>query len=69
MVGTRVKHRLIINNSPNSNLFNSRDTGPLLEIFLLEEGGSRICESAVASGERFCTFIYGYATLHHILGQ
>ena len=36
--GTREKKGSIINNSPNSKLADSGDTGPLLEIRLLEEG-------------------------------
>ena len=40
VVGTRVKKELIINNSPNSELADSRDTGPLLEISFMEKDGS-----------------------------
>ena len=35
-------------------LFRSRDKGPLLEICLLEGGGSGIYGAAVVGGERFC---------------
>ena len=52
--GTRGKHGLTINNYLNRELAESGDTGPLLEIRLLEEGGSRICGSAVDGGARFC---------------
>ena len=48
--GTRGYHELTMNNSPNSNLYNSGDTGPLLEIRLLEEGGIGIC-GAIVDGE------------------
>ena len=51
--GTRGKKGLIINNSPTSELADSSDTDLLLEIILLEEGGSGICGAAVAGGERF----------------
>ena len=44
---------LIINNFPNNNLADSGNTGSLLEICLLEEGGSGICGSVVAVWERF----------------
>ena len=54
MGGTRGKKDLIINNYPNSKLDESGDTGLLLEIRLLEEGGSGICGAELASGERFC---------------
>ena len=54
MEGTMVQQGLIIKNSPNSELSDSGDTGPLLEIRLLEEGVSGICGAAVAGGERFC---------------
>ena len=52
--GTRRQQGLIINNSPNSELAYSRETGSLLEICLLEEGGSRICGGEVDDRERFC---------------
>ena len=48
------QHGLAINNYSNSELANSRDTGPLLEIILFEEGGSGICGSAVTDRESFC---------------
>ena len=54
LVGTRVQHELMINNSPNSELSDGGDTGPLLEICLLGEGGSGIYGSAVAVGVMFC---------------
>ena len=43
MGGTRGQKGLIINNYPTSELADSRDTDPLLEIHLLEDGGSEIC--------------------------
>ena len=52
--GTRVMHELTIDNTPNTKLVVSRDTGPLLEIRLLEEGGRGISGAAVTGGERFC---------------
>ena len=52
--GTRRQHGLTINNSPNSELCDSRETGTLLEICLMEEGGSGICGAAMADRERFC---------------
>ena len=54
ILGTRGRHGLTINNSPNSELSDSGDTGPLLEICLLGEGGSGIYGSAVAVGAMFC---------------
>ena len=52
--GTKGKHGLTIYNSPNSKLADSGDTGPLLKIRLLEEGGRGICGAAVYGGIRFC---------------
>ena len=52
--GTRGMNGLTIYNNPNSNLANSWDTGPLLEIRLLEGGGRGICGAAVYGGIRFC---------------
>ena len=52
--GTRGQKGLIINNSPNRKLYDSGDTGPLLEIRLIEEGRRGIGGAAVAGGERFC---------------
>ena len=54
MGGTRLKKEVIINNSPNSELADSRKTGPLLEIHFIEEGGSGIFGSAVSYGASFC---------------
>ena len=54
MGGTRGRHGLTIFNYPNSELYNSGDTGPLLEIRLLEVGGRGICGESVYDGERFC---------------
>ena len=51
---TRGQKYLIINNSPNSELADSRDTGPLLEIRILGEIGSEICGSIVVGVARFC---------------
>ena len=51
--GTRGQNGLTINISPNRELADSGDTSPLLEIRLLEEGGSVICVSAVADMARF----------------
>ena len=48
------QHGSTINYYPNSELLGSEDTGLLIEIHLLEEGGSVICGSAVSSGESFC---------------
>ena len=53
MGGTRGNNRLTIDNSPNSELAGSGDTGPLLEISLLEEDGRGICGSEVAGGASF----------------
>ena len=53
MGGTREKKGLIVNNSPTSEISDSRDTGPLLEIRMLEEGGIGICGAAVAGWARF----------------
>ena len=53
MGGNRGEKGLIINNSPNSELSDSRDTGPLLEIRLMEESGSRICGAEVDCRARF----------------
>ena len=50
LVGTRVQHEVTINNSPNSELSDGGDTGPLLEISLLEDVGSGICGAVVAGG-------------------
>ena len=50
----RGRHGLTIDNSPNSNLANSADTGPLLKICFWDEGGRRMCGSAVAGGAWFC---------------
>ena len=52
--GTRVQHRLSINNSSNSELANSRDTVLLLDISLFKKGGSGICGAAVADRSIFC---------------
>ena len=52
--GARGHHELTVNNSPNSELCDSRETGTLLEICLMEEGGSGICGAAMADRERFC---------------
>ena len=54
MGGTRGKKELIIDNSPNIKLADSGDTGLLIEIRLLDEGGNGIYGSAVAGGARFC---------------
>ena len=62
-------HGLTIDNSPNSDLAASGDTGPLLEIRLLEEGGSGICVDAVAGRSRFSYHIWMNASLNHIPGQ
>ena len=43
-------HGLTLDNSPNSDLADSGDTGVLLEIRLLKEGRRGICGSAVAVG-------------------
>ena len=48
MGGTRVNKELIINNSPNNELADSRDTGPLLEIHFMEESGSGVFGSAMS---------------------
>ena len=53
MGGTRVKKYLIINIYPNSDLADSLEIVPLLEICFLEEVGSGICVAAVAGVERF----------------
>ena len=50
----RGRHGLTIDNYPNSELSDSGNTGPLLEIRLLEEGGSVICGAAVDGGASFC---------------
>ena len=50
MGGTRGMHGLTLDNSPNSDLADSGDTGVLLEIRLLKEGRRGICGSAVAVG-------------------
>ena len=66
VVGTRYKRELIINNYPNIELAARGDTGPLLEIILLEEGGSGMCGSEVAVGARFCmSSMYECYTLPH----
>ena len=54
--GTRRQHGLTINNSPNSELEGSGYTGPLLEVCLLEEGGSGICGAAVDVGRTCSTW-------------
>ena len=51
--GTRDKKGSIINNSPNSKLDDSGNTGMLPEIRFLKEIGSEICVSAVTGGARF----------------
>ena len=51
--GTKGKHGLTIYNSPNIELSDSGDAGPLLDIRFLEEGGRGICGSAVTGGARF----------------
>ena len=51
--GTRNQKESIINNSPNSELVDSGKTCLMIEICLLEEGRSGICEATVAGGERF----------------
>ena len=51
--GTKGQQGLIIYNSPNSELADIRDTGPLLEIRLLEEDGSGICGAVADGGARF----------------
>ena len=51
--GNRVRHGLTIYNYPNSELFESGDTGPLLGIRLLDEGGRGICGAAMAGGGSF----------------
>ena len=51
--GNRGYKELIINNCPNAKRPDRGDTGPLLEVRLMEEGGSGICGSAVAVAERF----------------
>ena len=48
--GTRGKQGLIINNSPNIELDDIGDIGPLLEISLLEEGVSAIFGSQWLAG-------------------
>ena len=58
--GTRGQKGLFMNNSPNSELVGSRDTGPLLGIFLMEEGGSGICRATVAGGGEIFNVIHGY---------
>ena len=67
--GTRVRHGLNMYIYPNSELADSGDTGPLLEIRLLEEGGSGICVDAVAGRSRFSYHIWMNASLNHIPGQ
>ena len=52
--GTRGHKSLIINNSPDIKLSVSRDTGLVLKISLLGEGGSGIFGAAVAGRARFC---------------
>ena len=52
--GTRRHQGFIINHSLNSKLAGIQETVPLLEIRLLEKGGSVICEAPVAGGARFC---------------
>ena len=54
MGGTRGEKGLILNNYPTSDLSDSEYTGLLIDICLLEEGGSGICGAAVAEGARFC---------------
>ena len=51
--GTRRKKVLILNNSQNSELSDSGNTGPLLNICLLEEGESGLFGATVAGGARF----------------
>ena len=67
--GTRGHKGLIINNSPNSELAGSGDTGPLLKISLLEEGGSGICGATVAGGASFLCHLQKNTTLHYIPGR
>ena len=50
---TRERHGLTINNSPNSKLDDSGNTGMLPEIRFFKEIGSEICVSAVTGGARF----------------
>ena len=57
--GRRGSHGLTINNSPNSDLSDSGETGLLLEIRILEEGERRICGAAVAGGAMFCMSYMG----------
>ena len=53
MGGTRVSHGLTIDNSLDSEIADSGNTGPLLEIRFLEEVGRGICGSEVAGGAKF----------------
>ena len=53
MGGTRKQKQLIINSSPNGKLVESGDICLILEIRLLEEGGSGICGNVVADRARF----------------
>ena len=55
LVGRIRGHKgLITNNYPNNDISDNGDTGPLIEISLLEEGGSGICGSTVDDVARFC---------------
>ena len=53
VVGTSRRHGSTIDNYPNSKLSDSEDTGPLLEISLLEEGRRGVCGASVAGRARF----------------
>ena len=53
MGGTRGKKGLTINNYSISGLADGGNTGLMLEIRLLDEGGSGICGAAVTGGARF----------------
>ena len=67
--GTRGRHGLTIYNYPNSELSDSGNTGPLLEIRLLEEGGREICGAAVSGRQGFACHLWMNATLLHTPGQ
>ena len=66
MGGNRGKYGLTIDNPPNSEISDSGDTGLLLEIRFLEEGGRGICGSAVAIRAIFCmSYMDEYNTASH----
>ena len=64
--GTSGRHGLTIENYQNSELADSGNTGPLIEIRLLEEGGKGTCGAAVAGRARFfISYMYESSTDSH----